>query len=137
MWIALRSEGAAAEVVEHAAGCPDHDVDAALELLDLAADRLAAVDRRDANAAVLADLGQLAGDLEAELAGWQSTMACTSRSSGSIELAIGIPNAAVLPVPVCDCPTTSRPSIISGITMLDGGRLRVAHLLDRALDAGR
>ena len=30
---------------------------------------------------------------------------------------MGIPNAAVLPVPVWACPTTSRPSRISGTTV--------------------
>src|SRR5262249_14613030 len=61
-------ERAAAEVVQHAAGRSDDDLRAGLELIDLTADRLAAVDGRDVDPAIAAELAQLAGDLQAELA---------------------------------------------------------------------
>ena len=44
-----------------------------------------------------------------------STSACTSETSGSMYSAIGSPNAAVLPVPVCAWPITSLPSSTDGI----------------------
>src|SRR4051794_6687361 len=44
-----------------------------------------------------------------------STIAWTSSSSGSTDSRSGSPNAAVLPVPVCACPITSRPSSSGGI----------------------
>ena len=45
----------------------------------------------------------------------QSIIHCTPSISGSILCIIGIPNAAVLPVPVCAWPSTSRPSRSAGI----------------------
>ena len=62
-------EGAAADVIEDAAGGADDDVDALLERGDLLADRRAAVERLDDEAAVLADRLQLARDLQRQLAG--------------------------------------------------------------------
>jgi hypothetical protein len=44
-----------------------------------------------------------------------STSACTSWFSGSTYSMIGSPNAAVLPVPVCAWPITSRPCRSDGI----------------------
>ena len=44
-----------------------------------------------------------------------STSACTLCSVGSMYSMIGSPNAAVLPVPVCAWPITSRPSSSDGI----------------------
>ena len=44
-----------------------------------------------------------------------STMACTRLSAGSIFSTSGMPKAAVLPVPVCAWPITSRPSSMGGI----------------------
>ena len=41
--------------------------------------------------------------------------ACVSGSSGSTKSIIGSPNAAVLPVPVCAWPITSRPWSNSGM----------------------
>ena len=45
----------------------------------------------------------------------QRMIACVLRLSGSIFWSIGIPNAAVLPVPVCAWPIMSFPSIWTGI----------------------
>ena len=43
------------------------------------------------------------------------TSACTHRAAGSTFSTIGIPNAAVLPVPVCAWPMRSSPSLSGGI----------------------
>ena len=43
------------------------------------------------------------------------TRACTRRCAGSIAESIGSANAAVLPVPVCARPSTSRPDSSSGM----------------------
>jgi len=44
-----------------------------------------------------------------------STTACKCLFAGSTCCKSGIPNAAVLPVPVCACPIISFPSSITGI----------------------
>src|SRR5690625_5788298 len=44
-----------------------------------------------------------------------STRPWTSRTDGSTAASSGSPNAAVLPVPVCATPITSRPSSSEGI----------------------
>ena len=45
-----------------------------------------------------------------------NTSAWVCRSDSSMPSISGMPNAAVLPVPVCAWPITSRPSSNSGIT---------------------
>ena len=45
----------------------------------------------------------------------QSTIACTTRFEGSIFSMMGIPNAAVFPVPVCAWAVTSRPAWMRGM----------------------
>ena len=55
--------------VEQATGGADHDLDAALQLLDLGLERAPAVDRRDAHAALPSGPLEVAGDLHRELTG--------------------------------------------------------------------
>ena len=62
-------EGAAVHQVDEPAGGADDDVDAGGERVELGVVPHAAVDREDAEAAVLAGQVQVAGDLERELAG--------------------------------------------------------------------
>ena len=66
-----------------------------------------------------------------------STSACTCALHGSIFSTIGMPNAAVLPVPVCAWPMRSSPlpKRRDG-ACLDLGRGDEAHPLERAGDGG-
>ncbi len=61
-------EGAAAEVVEHAAGRADDHVGALLQLGDLPSDRLAAVNRHACNAPAVGELLEFIADLDCQLA---------------------------------------------------------------------
>ena len=59
---------AAADVVEHAARRADDDVGAAFELVDLAADRLAAVERHAGHPPAVGELFEFVAHLHGELA---------------------------------------------------------------------
>ena len=108
----LAVERAATDVIEHAARRADDDVDAVAERGDLLADRRAAVDGLDEHAAVLAELRELARDLERELAGRaRGSSPAAWRAAGMIRLISGRPNAVVLPVPVRDWTSRSLPSL--------------------------
>src|SRR6185503_8627369 len=61
-------ERATLDEIEEPARCADDDVDAQAELALLRAVAVAAVDRGDARAAILAERCEVAGDLQAELA---------------------------------------------------------------------
>ena len=105
-------ERAPADVIEHAARRADDDVHAVAQRVDLLADRRAAVDGLDQDAAVLADLRQLARDLQRELARRaRGSAPAAARCAGTIRLTIGRPNAVVLPVPVRDWTSRSLPSV--------------------------
>ena len=66
---AVELQRAAGDVVERTAGRGDHDVDAVVQRVELAADRLAAVDRQHLGAEVAAVLVHRLGHLHGELAG--------------------------------------------------------------------
>ncbi len=65
---AVEAQRSAPQVIEHAARRPADDLAAGVQLLDLPAHRRAAVDRDHGDAAVGADLAQLGGDLQRQLA---------------------------------------------------------------------
>ena len=66
----VEPERAAVEVVHHATGRADHDVDAGLQGPQLALDRLAAVDRQDRDAGEVGEeVGELFCDLDREFPG--------------------------------------------------------------------
>ena len=111
-------ERAAPDVVQRAAGRGDDDVDAALQRLELADDRRAAVDRQrpDPEAAAVAVDGL--GDLRRQLARRDQDQRARRRAGLAPRprrCSSGSANAAVLPVPVAAWPSRSRPSISGGI----------------------
>ena len=104
------------DVVEDAAGGADDDLDAALEGPDLPVDGLAAVDRQDAFVRRICRfwLSSSATWMASSRVGAR-TSAWIWRLSVSIRSMIGMPKAAVLPVPVWAWPMTSRPASTRGM----------------------
>ena len=110
-------EGALVEVVHDPAGRADDDVDAAAQRAQLDAVPLAAVDGEHVHAL---DVGGVLleglADLQGELAGGREHQRLrASSATRSSRERIGSANAAVLPVPVCARPTTSRPASSGGM----------------------
>ena len=68
---AAQHQRAAADQVDHAAGRADDDLRPAAKMLDLLADRLAAVDRHDAHVAAEGQFDALVADLDGQFAGGQ------------------------------------------------------------------
>ena len=66
---AAEHQRAAADQVDHAAGRADDDFRPAAQMLDLLPDRLAAVDRHDANVMARGELDALVADLDGQFAG--------------------------------------------------------------------
>jgi len=87
-------------VVEHPSGGTDDDVDAARERPELLLDRLAAVDPADLDVLAVRELLQLDDDLLDELTGRRQDDRLGPGPRASSISMIGMPKAAVLPVPV-------------------------------------
>ena len=113
---AAEVEGALLEVVHDPAGGADDDVDAAAQRRQLDAVPLAAVDRQHVHAGqVDGVLLERLGHLDRQLAGRREHQRLRLLLRRSSLERIGSANAAVLPVPVCARPTTSRPAISGGM----------------------
>ena len=114
----VEADGAAREVVEDAAGRADDERTTAFEGVELLADALAAVDGDGAAIGMGREFGGLFGNLDDEFAGRRQDDALRAASAGVFlrqALKNGTRKAAVLPVPVCAWPMTSRPARASGI----------------------
>ena len=109
-------ERAALDVVEHAAGGADDQVDSPRERANLFFDRLAAeyaADlRRQTPSPASESRRRSAASARGSVPGRSPEDLARRASSISIN---GIPNAAVFPVPVLAWPMTSRPSRASGM----------------------
>ena len=102
---------AALGMVEQAAGRRDQHIDAAQQLGVLVVERDAADDQRDVEFVVLAVLLETLGDLRGEFARrLENERARHARAGAALSsmVSIGSTKAAVLPVPVCAMPSTSR-----------------------------
>jgi nicotinate-nucleotide adenylyltransferase len=109
-------ERAAFEMIDDAPRRADDDVRAALEAAELRAVALAAVDRQHVETGHVRGVAlERLGDLDREFARRASTSACGLVFDRSMRASTGSANAAVLPVPVCAWPSTSRPSSSGGI----------------------
>ena len=116
--------------VEQAAGGADHDVDALAQRGELRLVGAAAVDGDDADAEVAARVGEVLGDLHAQLAGGHHDEGLRhvagavgglavggggGRSAGGTSrCSSGTPKPSVLPMPVRAWPMTSSPASASG-----------------------
>jgi hypothetical protein len=69
-------------MVEHAAGCADHDVDSPRQCTDLPFDRLATEGAADKDIATRGQFLELANDLLCQLAGWCQDNGLRPTSSG-------------------------------------------------------
>ena len=115
-----------ARQVDQPAGRAHDDLDAVLQGLDLRLVGPAAVHAQHAHAEALAGLGEVGGDLDAQLAGRDDDeglrLALTGSgcdpkpsSSGATScISSGMPKPSVLPVPVLACPIRSWPARASG-----------------------
>ena len=138
---AIEADGAALHEVEQASGRRHQDVDAAGERADLAVDRDAADGERHA---ADADSGRRSGSCRRSAPRARGSGSAPARgrcalpaAGGSAErwLRIGSANAAVLPVPVCAMPTTSRAASTCGmVCSLDRRRGGVLLVDERAGD---
>ena len=112
----VQHERVARDQVEHPPDGPHDDVPAGPQLGLLGADRGAAEDGHHVDPGVGAVGAQRLGDLDAQLPrGRQHERLHRRARAGSTYSMIGSPKAAVLPVPVCAWPITSRPSSSGGI----------------------
>ena len=111
----VEREGAPGEQVLEPPGGRDEHVRAGgvPRLLDEAD---AAVDGRDPERACVGDLPDVLDDLGRELAGGCEDERRRPRAVGLVRSTIGIPKASVLPDPVGDFASTSRPASTSAIT---------------------
>ena len=114
---AVEPQRAAIDVVDRPARRGDDDVDAVAQGAELAADRLAAVDRQDPHAELAPVAVHRLGHLHGELAGRHQHEGdgLRRRTVGSTSCSAGRANAAVLPVPVAACPSTSWPASSGGM----------------------
>ena len=98
-------------------GRADDDLHAALQPAELRAVALAAVDRQHVEARQVRGVAlERLGDLDRELARRrQHQRLRLGLALGRAAARIGSANAAVLPVPVCAWPSTSRPASSGGI----------------------
>ena len=105
--------------------------------LRLRSERRAAVDGADVEAARVRRSGQLLGHLGRELARRHQHECCRTSRLELSRSTSGIPKARVLPEPVGDCASTSRPASPSGMTRLWIANGTVIPRLARASTTGR
>jgi hypothetical protein len=106
-------------VVEHPAGRPDDDLDAALKALELPFDRLTAVDREDVETpVVLRQAGELLGGLDGEFAGGGEDEDLRRPAVGVDPLDRRDGERRCLSRPGLGLAVTSRPSSIAGIVLI-------------------
>ena len=115
---AHQHDAAALEMIEQPPGRGDQDVDAAVELLDLVVHRHAADEQRQVelvvDAVFLEALRHLGGELACRRQDQRARHAGPSASRLQPAI-IGNTKEAVLPVPVCAMPSTSRPVMATGM----------------------
>ena len=118
----VETQRALVDEIEQAAGRGHQDFDAARQRTDLLVDRHAADGERDGERADVPAIGaEAVGDLAGQFARrreHQHAAGFLARAAGAWcagDCRIGSAKAAVLPVPVCAMPMTSRPCSTSGM----------------------